>query len=77
MTVSYNAVFTGTSVMTVTATDIDEPGNENSQIAYSIIKETPPHNMFGIHRNGTVYVKSSALDREVQYELFSIVLNIL
>ena len=63
--------------MTLTATDIDEPGHINSKIAYTIVKESPPHGMFGIHRNGTVYVKSSALDREVQYELFSIVLNIL
>ena len=57
--------FTGTSVMKVTATDDDEPENINSIIAYSIMSQNPAHNMFGIHRDGTVYVKSPELDREV------------
>lgn len=61
--------FTGTSVMKITATDADEPGHENSQISYSIIDQNPPHNMFYIDNDGTIYTKDSALDREVQYEV--------
>ncbi|XP_076581888.1 desmoglein-2.1-like [Chaetodon auriga] len=54
----------GTSVMKITATDADEPGNENSQIVYSIVNQNPPDDMFYMTRNGTIYVKNSALDRE-------------
>uniref|UniRef100_A0A3B4V4R9 Desmoglein-3-like n=1 Tax=Seriola dumerili TaxID=41447 RepID=A0A3B4V4R9_SERDU len=53
----------GTSVMKITATDADEPGHENSQIAYSIIDQNPPHDMFYIESDGTIYVKN-ILDRE-------------
>lgn len=53
--------------MKVTATDADEPGNENSQIAYSIINQNPAHDMFYITSDGTIYVRDSALDREVCY----------
>ncbi|KAM8745386.1 desmoglein-2.1-like [Acanthopagrus schlegelii] len=52
------------SVMNITATDKDEPGNENSQIAYSIIKQSPADDMFYITKDGTVSVKKSSLDRE-------------
>lgn len=55
--------FTGTSVMKITATDADEPGNKNSMIAYSIINQNPA-DMFYIRNDGTIYVKN-ALDREV------------
>lgn len=55
--------FSGTSVLKITATDADEPGNPNSQIAYSIIKQDPA-NIFGIERDGTIYV-SVPPDREV------------
>ncbi|KAE8293849.1 Desmoglein-4 Cadherin family member 13 Precursor [Larimichthys crocea] len=50
--------------MKLTATDADEPGNENSQIAYSIINQNPAHDMFYITSDGTIYVRDSALDRE-------------
>uniref|UniRef100_A0A3B4V411 Desmoglein-3-like n=1 Tax=Seriola dumerili TaxID=41447 RepID=A0A3B4V411_SERDU len=52
------------TVMKVFATDADEPGHENSQIAYSIIDQNPPHDMFYIQSDGTIYVKKSSLDRE-------------
>uniref|UniRef100_A0A3B4XF26 Cadherin domain-containing protein n=1 Tax=Seriola lalandi dorsalis TaxID=1841481 RepID=A0A3B4XF26_SERLL len=58
----------GTSVMKITATDADEPGHENSQIAYSIIDQNPAQDMFYIESDGTIYVKNT-LDREVQYEV--------
>ncbi|KAM7388787.1 hypothetical protein PAMP_024937 [Pampus punctatissimus] len=54
----------GTSVMKVTATDADEPGNDNSKIAYSIIDQNPNDDMFYMDRNGTIYVKKPLLDRE-------------
>lgn len=50
--------------MIITATDKDEPGNENSQIAYSIIKQSPADDMFYITKDGMVSVKKSSLDRE-------------
>lgn len=62
-------VFTGASVMKVIATDADEPGNENSQIAYSIITQNPPDDMFYMDRNGTIFVKKPTLDREVQNDV--------
>ncbi|XP_010783887.1 desmoglein-2-like [Notothenia coriiceps] len=62
----------GTSVMKIMATDADEPGNENSLIAYTILDQSPPHGMFDISQDGTVFVKNQALDREVQYELHPI-----
>uniref|UniRef100_A0AAQ4PVU7 Cadherin domain-containing protein n=1 Tax=Gasterosteus aculeatus aculeatus TaxID=481459 RepID=A0AAQ4PVU7_GASAC len=61
----------GTSVMKITATDADEPNNPNSQIAYSLLEQNPPHDMFEIRKDGTIYVKNSALDREVQHYLLS------
>ncbi|KAK2836046.1 hypothetical protein Q5P01_016530 [Channa striata] len=54
----------GTSVMNIVATDADEPGNKNSLIAYSIINQNPPNDMFSITRNGTICVNKANLDRE-------------
>ncbi|CAK6969743.1 desmoglein-2.1-like [Scomber scombrus] len=54
----------GTSVMKVVATDADEPNNPNSKIAYSIGSQNPPHDMFYMTTDGTVYVKNPKLDRE-------------
>uniref|UniRef100_A0A667Y0I7 Cadherin domain-containing protein n=1 Tax=Myripristis murdjan TaxID=586833 RepID=A0A667Y0I7_9TELE len=54
----------GTLVMKITAYDADEPGNENSQIAYSIVSQDPPGGMFDISRDGNIYVTQSTLDRE-------------
>uniref|UniRef100_A0A3Q3J028 Cadherin domain-containing protein n=1 Tax=Monopterus albus TaxID=43700 RepID=A0A3Q3J028_MONAL len=60
----------GTAVfMKVIATDADEPGNENSQIAYSIIAQSPFNDMFYMRSDGTVFVNKPSLDREVTYEL--------
>lgn len=50
--------------MKITATDKDEPGNENSLIAYTIIKQSPADDMFYITKDGRVFVKKSSLDRE-------------
>lgn len=58
-------IFTGTSVIKITATDADEPNNENSQVAYSIIAQNPPHDMFSITSDGIISVKKPTLDREV------------
>ncbi len=52
--------------MKITATDADEEGNKNSQIAYSIISQNPSNDMFYMTNDGTVYVKNSGLDREVR-----------
>uniref|UniRef100_I3J6Y1 Cadherin domain-containing protein n=1 Tax=Oreochromis niloticus TaxID=8128 RepID=I3J6Y1_ORENI len=54
-----------TFVTTVDAFDADEPGNANSQIAYSIIAQNPAHDMFYIdRRDGSIFVKRPVLDRE-------------
>lgn len=66
--------------MTITATDADEEGNENSQIAFSILDQTPAGDMFYITNDGTIFVKST-LDREVRtgpthpqfYQLFKMI----
>lgn len=51
--------------MKITATDADEPGNANSLIAYTIMDQSPAHDMFDISPDGTIFVKKSSLDREV------------
>lgn len=61
--------------MKITATDADEPGSENSQIAYTIIAQTPDDDMFYIGDNGTIFVKN-LLDREVWTDTF-IVLSVI
>lgn len=57
---------TGTDIMTITATDADEEENENSQIAYSIVKQEPAgEDMFQISGDGVLSVRNANLDREV------------
>ncbi|XP_024658265.2 cadherin-15 [Maylandia zebra] len=65
----------GTSVMTVTATDVDDPMTENAVLSYSIIdQESIPPNaitkiMFGINnKTGAIYTRDVGLDREVVKE---------
>uniref|UniRef100_A0A3Q1FEA0 Desmoglein-2-like n=1 Tax=Acanthochromis polyacanthus TaxID=80966 RepID=A0A3Q1FEA0_9TELE len=58
----------GTSVMQVLATDADEPENNNTLIAYSIIDQKPPDDMFYMLHNGSVYVKNASLDREKTHQ---------
>ncbi|XP_014662017.1 PREDICTED: cadherin-related tumor suppressor-like [Priapulus caudatus] len=53
-------VATGSSIITVTATDADS--GENAELTYSIV-DGDPKRQFGIHANGTVY-NAAALDRE-------------
>ncbi|XP_061833745.2 desmoglein-2.1-like [Nerophis lumbriciformis] len=60
----YELSVPGTPVTTVTATDADEPGNKNSQLVYSIMKQEPPHGMFAMNRDGNILVKEPSLDRE-------------
>ncbi|RVE74106.1 hypothetical protein OJAV_G00038140 [Oryzias javanicus] len=62
---------TGTFVVKVNATDADEPGNKNSELAYTLISQNPSHDMFRIDNSGVVSVKNSILDREIcaQYNL--------
>ncbi|KAM6942820.1 cadherin-15 isoform 1-T1 [Xenentodon cancila] len=62
----------GTSVMSVTATDADDPLTENAALSYSIIDQgSIPANavtktMFGINnQTGTIYTRDVGLDREV------------
>ncbi|XP_028443418.1 desmoglein-2-like [Perca flavescens] len=55
-----------TPVMRVIATDDDEPGNVNSQIAYHIIDQTPADDLFRMNKSGYIFVKRSGLDREQQ-----------
>lgn len=66
----------GTSVMSVSATDADDPTTENAILSYSIIgQESVPPNavtkvMFGINNEtGTIYTRDVGLDREVQIQL--------
>ncbi|XP_005466973.1 cadherin-15 [Oreochromis niloticus] len=65
----------GTSVMTVTAIDADDPVTENAVLSYSIIgQESIPPNaitkiMFGINNEtGAIYTRDVGLDREVVKE---------
>ncbi|KAJ0065393.1 hypothetical protein NL108_009549 [Boleophthalmus pectinirostris] len=53
----------GTSVITVKATDLDEPGNPNSQMSYSLVRQEPADDTFYMKSDGTIYVKND-LDRE-------------
>ncbi|KAG7455194.1 hypothetical protein MATL_G00253940 [Megalops atlanticus] len=57
-----------TLVMTVNATDADDPETPNAQIAYSIVGQEPGgQNMFYINQEtGQIYVQTSTLDRETQ-----------
>nr|XP_046245637.1 cadherin-15 [Scatophagus argus] len=62
----------GTSVMSVSATDADDPMTENAYLSYSIIgQESFPANavtktMFGINnQTGAIYTRDVGLDREV------------
>ncbi|CAJ1059633.1 desmoglein-2-like [Xyrichtys novacula] len=56
----------GTPVMKLNATDRDEPETDNSKIAYSILSQSPPDDLFYITRDGTVCIKQATLDRERQ-----------
>uniref|UniRef100_A0AAY5EYT6 Cadherin domain-containing protein n=1 Tax=Electrophorus electricus TaxID=8005 RepID=A0AAY5EYT6_ELEEL len=61
----YELSASDSSVMTIRATDRDEPGNINSQILYEIINQEPAgKRMFKINRNGEIRVSGSNLDRE-------------
>lgn len=51
--------------MQVLATDIDEPGNDNSRIAFTLLAQNPPDDMFYMSKDGTIYVLNPKLDREV------------
>ncbi|KAM7424279.1 hypothetical protein PAMA_000559 [Pampus argenteus] len=62
----------GTSVMSVSATDADDPMTDNAYLSYSIIgQESIPANaitktMFGINnQTGAIYTRDVGLDREV------------
>ncbi|KAM9365093.1 B-cadherin-like [Pholidichthys leucotaenia] len=63
---------TGFEVMKVVATDADEPNNDNSDIRYRILSQTPqvPHNdMFAINPiSGAIRVNRLGLDREKKSE---------
>ncbi|XP_039618319.1 cadherin-4-like [Polypterus senegalus] len=60
--------YPGTSVMTVTATDKDDPTTDNGMFKFSILSQTPPvpyPEMFAIDQDtGTIRVISAGLDRE-------------
>lgn len=65
-------ILPGTSVISVSATDADDPSTENAVLSYSIIgQESVPPNavtkvMFGINNEtGTIYTRDVGLDREV------------
>jgi cadherin 15 (M-cadherin) len=65
-------VVLGTSVMSVTATDADDPTTDNAILSYSIIgqESIPPlrinKTMFGINNEtGAIYTRDVGLDWEV------------
>lgn len=67
-----DVVLTGTSVMSVTATDADDPTTDNAILSYSIVgqESIPPlrvnKTMFGINNEtGAIYTRDVGLDREV------------
>lgn len=55
--------------MKINATDADEPGNPNSIIAYTLLDQNPPGDMFSISKDGTIHVNNPSLDREVLIKL--------
>uniref|UniRef100_A0A4W5NB28 Cadherin 15, type 1, M-cadherin (myotubule) n=1 Tax=Hucho hucho TaxID=62062 RepID=A0A4W5NB28_9TELE len=68
----YEFSIPGTSVMSVTATDADDPTTDNAILSYSIIDQEsiPPlcinKTMFGINNEtGAIYTRDVGLDREV------------
>uniref|UniRef100_A0A8B9HNV3 Cadherin domain-containing protein n=1 Tax=Astyanax mexicanus TaxID=7994 RepID=A0A8B9HNV3_ASTMX len=63
----YELSETGTYIINITATDADKPNTPHSQIAYSIVEQSPAGNLFYIDRgSGKIFVSRSSLDREVQ-----------
>ncbi|XP_029943539.1 desmoglein-2-like isoform X1 [Salarias fasciatus] len=56
----------GAFVGKVNASDADEPGNENSEVAYSLLSQDPPGDMFYLKKDGTLHVKKPLLDREAE-----------
>uniref|UniRef100_A0A3P9LDK8 Cadherin domain-containing protein n=1 Tax=Oryzias latipes TaxID=8090 RepID=A0A3P9LDK8_ORYLA len=58
----------GTTVIQVKATDADEPGNDNSEIRYTILSQEPKlpsDSMFAINSfNGAIMVEGVGLDRK-------------
>lgn len=66
-------MLTDTPVMTVNATDADEPGNDNSKIAYTLVDQKPAHGMFYITREGIIKVKKATLDREVKIKYIPLI----
>lgn len=61
---SFLDMLTGTFVMKVAATDADQPDHENSQVFHTIIDQKPPHDMFYMNSDGSIFIKNK-LDREV------------
>lgn len=62
----------GTYVATMTATDADEAGSDNSKIVYSILSQEPAgsESVFAINeRTGAITIKRPILDREVKLAL--------
>lgn len=57
--------------MKVTATDADEPNNDNSQISYRIVSQEPQQpnpSMFVINpTTGAISVNAAGLDRQVGF----------
>lgn len=71
---TFGLFLTGTSVMSVSATDADDPMTENAFLSYSIIgQESIPANavtkiMFGINnQTGAIFTRDVGLDREVKW----------
>lgn len=64
-----SSISIGTTVMTVTAVDKDDPKTLNGQLRYKIVSqnpESPSPNMFTINnRTGSVITVAAGLDREV------------
>ncbi len=64
-------MYIGTSVMTVTAEDKDDPATLNGQLRYKIVSQNPgvpSPNMFTINNStGSIITVAAGLDREVQH----------
>ena len=62
----------GTSVLTISAVDADDPSTDNAVLSYSIVAQEsfPPFSinktMFGINNEtGVIYTRDVGLDRDV------------
>jgi len=67
--------FEGTSVITITATDADDPNSSYGQLEYSLLPSRGRHNFVIVPRTGEIKT-ATMLDREKQ-DTFELVIQVI